>query len=209
MSLWEALKTGSVLWPYVLHTRVERGAELWTSWWVGSAGPTWGRLRSEQELGWQYQTHLWCMLDSGLPFSLGTTGFRLFSTCCPLGFIKPGPSACAGAVCSSWDEAQHLQVRGPGSHLKKAGLPSPGWWRGPASSGGAQRSRLLFKSEGKMEQEIDGWINAASTLLWLGYRSIMVKKELRPRAKLSSHWSVAPTLSYELWVMTKKTRSWM
>lgn len=31
--------------------------------------------------------------------------------------------------------------------------------------------RVLFNSDGKMEHEIDRWINAASTVMWLGYWS--------------------------------------
>ncbi|KAI3356692.1 hypothetical protein L3Q82_003377 [Scortum barcoo] len=42
-----------------------------------------------------------------------------------------------------WDENQHLQIRGHGSRPEKGGVPSPGGWRGPASSGGVQVSRGL------------------------------------------------------------------
>ncbi|KAI3356595.1 hypothetical protein L3Q82_017795 [Scortum barcoo] len=51
---------------------------------------------------------------------------------------------------------------------EKGGVPSPGGWRGPASSGGFQVSRgLVHESEGKMEREIDRQrIGAASPVMW-------------------------------------------
>ncbi|KAI3351379.1 hypothetical protein L3Q82_020192, partial [Scortum barcoo] len=61
-----------------------------------------------------------------------------------------------------------LQIRGHGSRPEKGWrMPSPGGWRGPASSGGVQVSQgqlLLFTSEGKMERERwgDRRIGAAS-----------------------------------------------
>ncbi|KAI3368062.1 hypothetical protein L3Q82_026880 [Scortum barcoo] len=59
-----------------------------------------------------------------------------------------GPSACdwsglQPSVKRLWDENQHLQIRGHGSRPEKGGVPSPGGWRGPASSGGVQVSRGL------------------------------------------------------------------
>ncbi|KAL7846506.1 hypothetical protein SRHO_G00214860 [Serrasalmus rhombeus] len=42
------------------------------------------------------------------------------------------------------------------------------------------------------------------------YRSVVVKKELSHKARLSIYWSIyVPTLTYghELWVMTERTRS--
>ncbi|KAI3369582.1 hypothetical protein L3Q82_024487 [Scortum barcoo] len=62
---------------------------------------------------------------------------------------------------------------------------------------------VLFTSEGKMEREIDRRIGAASA--WLCgrcTRTVVVKKELSRKAKLSIYRSVyAPTLTYghELW----------
>lgn len=34
---------------------------------------------------------------------------------------------------------------------------------------------ILFKSEGRMEREIDRWIGAESAIMWILYRSVMVK----------------------------------
>ncbi|KAI3358951.1 hypothetical protein L3Q82_015333 [Scortum barcoo] len=69
---------------------------------------------------------------------------------------------------------------------------------------------VLFTSEGKMEREIDRRIGAASAVMRSVYRTVVVKKELSRKAKLSIYRSVyVPTLTYghELWVMTERTRS--
>ncbi|XP_076876507.1 uncharacterized protein LOC143525918 [Brachyhypopomus gauderio] len=63
-----------------------------------------------------------------------------------------------------------------------------------------------------MEREIDRRIGAASAVMQSLYRSVVVKKELSQKAKLSIYRSIyVPTLTYghELWVMTERTRSWI
>ncbi|KAK3513146.1 hypothetical protein QTP70_007479 [Hemibagrus guttatus] len=65
---------------------------------------------------------------------------------------------------------------------------------------------VLFTSEGRMEREIDRRIGAAAAVMRSMYRSVVVKKELSRKAKLSFYQSIyAPTLTYghELWVMTE------
>ena len=60
-----------------------------------------------------------------------------------------------------------------------------------------------------MERETDGRIGAASAVLRTLHRSIVVKKELSQKVKLSIYWSIyVPTLTYghELWVVTERTR---
>ncbi|KAI3361665.1 hypothetical protein L3Q82_002028 [Scortum barcoo] len=67
---------------------------------------------------------------------------------------------------------------------------------------------VLFTSEGKMEREMDKWIGAASAVLRTLVCSVVVKRELSQKAKLSIYWSIyIPTLTYghELWVMTERT----
>ena len=67
--------------------------------------------------------------------------------------------------------------------------------------------RVLFTSEGQMEQEIDRWIGAASALMQA--LPVVVKKELSQKAKLSIYRLIyVPTLTYghELWVVTERTR---
>ncbi|CAM4611183.1 unnamed protein product [Leuciscus chuanchicus] len=69
---------------------------------------------------------------------------------------------------------------------------------------------VLFTSEGRMEWEIDRRIGAASAVMRSMYRSVVVKKELSRKAKLSIYQSIyVPTLTYghELWVMTERIRS--
>ncbi|TWW74485.1 hypothetical protein D4764_14G0004880, partial [Takifugu flavidus] len=71
---------------------------------------------------------------------------------------------------------------------------------------------VLFTSEGRMAQEIDRQIGAASAVMRTLHRSVVVKRELSRKAKLSIYQSIfAPTLTYghELWVMTERTRSWV
>ncbi|KAK3529838.1 hypothetical protein QTP86_007201 [Hemibagrus guttatus] len=56
---------------------------------------------------------------------------------------------------------------------------------------------VLFTSEGRMDREIDRRINAAAAVIWSMYRSVVVKKELSRKAKLSIYQSIyVPTLTY-------------
>ncbi|KAK3565485.1 hypothetical protein QTP86_010744 [Hemibagrus guttatus] len=69
---------------------------------------------------------------------------------------------------------------------------------------------VLFTSEGRMDREIDRRIGAAAAVMRSMYRSVVVKKELSRKAKLSIYQSIyVPTLTYghELWVMTESVRS--
>ncbi|KAK3554501.1 hypothetical protein QTP70_024406, partial [Hemibagrus guttatus] len=69
---------------------------------------------------------------------------------------------------------------------------------------------VLFTSEGRMDCEIDRRIGAAAAVMRSMYRSVVVKKELSRKAKLSIYQSIyVPTLPYghELWVMTERIRS--
>uniref|UniRef100_A0A8C6Q6L6 Reverse transcriptase domain-containing protein n=1 Tax=Nothobranchius furzeri TaxID=105023 RepID=A0A8C6Q6L6_NOTFU len=68
---------------------------------------------------------------------------------------------------------------------------------------------VLFTSDGKLEREIDKQISAASAVMLALYRSVVVKRELSQKAKLSIYRSIyVPTLTYdhELWVVTERTR---
>ncbi|KAK3524784.1 hypothetical protein QTP86_005457 [Hemibagrus guttatus] len=69
---------------------------------------------------------------------------------------------------------------------------------------------VLFMSEGRMYREIDRRIGAAAAVIRSMYRSVVMKKELTRKAKLSIYQSIyVPTLTYghELWVMTERVRS--
>ncbi|KAK3548003.1 hypothetical protein QTP70_001912 [Hemibagrus guttatus] len=69
---------------------------------------------------------------------------------------------------------------------------------------------VLFTSEGRMGREIDRRIGAAAAVMRSMYRSVVVKKELSRKAKLSIYQSIyIPTLTYghELLVMTERVRS--
>uniref|UniRef100_A0A8C6MJY5 Reverse transcriptase domain-containing protein n=1 Tax=Nothobranchius furzeri TaxID=105023 RepID=A0A8C6MJY5_NOTFU len=68
---------------------------------------------------------------------------------------------------------------------------------------------FLFTSEGRRDWEIDRRIGSASAVMRMVSRSIMVKRELSQKARLSIYWSIyVPILTYghELWVMTERTR---
>ena len=61
-----------------------------------------------------------------------------------------------------------------------------------------------------MEREIDRRIGAASAVMRTLHGSVVVKRELSRKAKLSIYQSIyVPTLTYghELWVVTERTRS--
>ena len=69
---------------------------------------------------------------------------------------------------------------------------------------------VLFTSDGKMERELDRRIGAAGAVLSSLYRSVVMKRELSQKAKLSVYRSIfVPTLTYghEGWIMTDRTRS--
>ncbi|KAK0141388.1 Ankyrin repeat domain-containing protein 13C-A [Merluccius polli] len=69
---------------------------------------------------------------------------------------------------------------------------------------------VLFTSEGRMEREIDRRIGAASAVMRTLHGSVVVKRELSRKAKLSIYQSIyVPALTYghELWVVTERTRS--
>ncbi|TWW70932.1 hypothetical protein D4764_17G0004150 [Takifugu flavidus] len=69
---------------------------------------------------------------------------------------------------------------------------------------------VLLTGEGRMEQEIDRQIGAASAVMRTLHRYVVVKRELSQKAKLSIYRLIlVPTLTYghELWVMTERTRS--
>ncbi|KAL3973669.1 phosphorylated adapter RNA export protein [Sarotherodon galilaeus] len=60
------------------------------------------------------------------------------------------------------------------------------------------------------EREIDRRIGAVAAVMRMLYQSVVVKRELSVKAKLSIYRSIyAPTLTYghELWVVTERTRS--
>ena len=58
---------------------------------------------------------------------------------------------------------------------------------------------VLFTNEGKMEQEIDRRINAAFAVKRALYRSVVVKRELSQKAKLSIYRSIYGPTSINLW----------
>uniref|UniRef100_A0A3P9D6Y1 Uncharacterized protein n=1 Tax=Maylandia zebra TaxID=106582 RepID=A0A3P9D6Y1_9CICH len=69
---------------------------------------------------------------------------------------------------------------------------------------------VLFASDGRRELEIDRRIGAAAAVMRTLHRSVVVKRELSVKAKLSIYRSIyVPTLTYghELWVVTERTRS--
>ena len=69
---------------------------------------------------------------------------------------------------------------------------------------------VLFASEGTMEREIGRRIGAAGAVLHSLYHTVVTKRELSRKAKLSIYRSIfVPTLTYghEGWVMTERTRS--
>ena len=69
---------------------------------------------------------------------------------------------------------------------------------------------LSFTSNGKQNSELDIRIGKASEVMRQLYRSVVLKQELCPKAKLSIFRSVyVPILTYghECWIMNEKVRS--
>uniref|UniRef100_A0A8C6LDH0 Reverse transcriptase domain-containing protein n=1 Tax=Nothobranchius furzeri TaxID=105023 RepID=A0A8C6LDH0_NOTFU len=69
---------------------------------------------------------------------------------------------------------------------------------------------VLFTSEGRRDREIDRRIGSASAVMRTLSRSVVGKRELSQKARLSIYRSIyVPILTYghELWVMTERTRS--
>ena len=63
-----------------------------------------------------------------------------------------------------------------------------------------------------MDQEIDRWIGAAFAVMRTLHQSVVVKRKLSQKARLSGYWSVfVPTLTFghELWVVTERERLWI
>nr|XP_054600482.1 uncharacterized protein LOC129164434 [Nothobranchius furzeri] len=69
---------------------------------------------------------------------------------------------------------------------------------------------VLFTSDGRRDREIDRRIGSASAVMRMLNRSVVVKRELSQKARLSIYRSIyVPILTYghEHWVMTERTRS--
>ena len=69
--------------------------------------------------------------------------------------------------------------------------------------------RDLLMSKGMMGREIDSRIGAAGAVLHALHRTVVMKRELSRKAKLSIYWSIfVPTLTYshECWAVTERTR---
>ncbi|KAK7926050.1 hypothetical protein WMY93_008360 [Mugilogobius chulae] len=74
---------------------------------------------------------------------------------------------------------------------KKGGLSPTSVWGVLAPSGEVQVSQGLIHNEKRMEREIGvRWIGAVSAVMRSLYRTVVVKKELSGKAKLSTYWSI-------------------
>ena len=115
--------------------------------------------------------------------------------CGPVGYTSPWPPALAGSV-RSWvrsgrNENQHLQIWGHGSRLIKGGAPSLGRGGDPAPGGGDEVPRSLVHEWGENGWQADRCSNCSDE----DSVPVVVKRELRQKAKLSIYWSIfVPTL---------------
>ena len=69
---------------------------------------------------------------------------------------------------------------------------------------------VTFSSDGRRDNELDTCIGKASAVMCQLYQSVVLKQELRTKAKLFVFRSVfVPILTYghECWVMTERLRS--
>lgn len=68
---------------------------------------------------------------------------------------------------------------------------------------------FLFTTEGRMEREIERRISAVAIVMRSLYQSIVAKKEVSKKAKISNYGSInVPTLTYgqEIWVIVEKNK---
>lgn len=93
--------------------------------------------------------------------------------CCPVGFIKPMPSACTGVICSlvwcGWDETQHLQIRGHSSQPEKGGLIERSCFKWKSISGSCSRlgERWSIRLTGRLVQPQQLCGRCIRPLCWL------------------------------------------
>ena len=69
---------------------------------------------------------------------------------------------------------------------------------------------VTFSSDGRQDNELDTRIGKASAVMRQLYQSVVLKRELCTKAKLSVFRSVfvpIPTYGHECWVITKRVRS--
>lgn len=64
------------------------------------------------------------------------------------------------------------------------GMPTPSWAQTAAPSGGLSISWGLFTRERRLEKEIGRHIGGVLAVKWMLCRSVVVKKELRVKAKV-------------------------
>jgi len=56
---------------------------------------------------------------------------------------------------------------------------------------------ILFTSDGRFERKMDRWIGAWSAVMRVLLQSVVVKRELNQKARLSIDWFIfVPTLTY-------------
>lgn len=95
-----------------------------------------------------------------------------------------------GLQLSSWDETQCLPDGGHGSKPEKGKLPL--WVVNELLLQVEKFKNLgvLFMIEGKIDQEIDKWIDSALASMRTLYQTVVVKRELRWKAKLSIYFPI-------------------
>ncbi len=113
--------------------------------------------------------------------------------CGSVGFIRPGAPALTEAVCSRvWsglDESQHLQVWSSGLGVSYC----PHFWG----------------QNGAWDGQAD-WCSGSSSAGV--YRTVVIKRELSQKGKLlidQSIYVLTLTYGHELWVVTKRMKSWI
>ncbi|KAI3376413.1 hypothetical protein L3Q82_016428 [Scortum barcoo] len=97
-----------------------------------------------------------------------------------------GPGAFAKGCSVSVRPEQELGSHCRHQDLQHGGVPSPGEWRGPASSGGVQVSRgLVHEVRERWSVRLTGGLVQRPAVMRSVYRTAVVKKELSRKAKLS------------------------
>ena len=84
-----------------------------------------------------------------------------------------------------WNENQHLQNWGTASFEKSCPMFSSSWWSSLKQVKKFKYLGVAFTDDGKQDQNLDIWSSKASAVMRALHHSVVLKRELSRKAKLS------------------------